>query len=348
MKRIPQKICLGLALATLTLSVAGCAPKSEENPSATPQTQSEAPSPAPEANPADPTVSPVAAAFEDALLSRSKFPCADSGMPEEIYLSDLVAADTDDTSPAQFAVVDMNGDGVPEVVYQRSNYIGFVVLRYEAGQIYGYSIPYRGLLELKQDGSYSASSSAFASIVGKMRFLGDTYETDVKLSSVEADASHFYLHEEEVDEATFRQHMDEYESREAATWFAFTETDVTEQLAAHFAAQTGDGTSPMQTYLNTLADIAKDDYVVTPDTTEAELEAEKQRLFSVWNQAMENIYSLCADQLSGAELDALAAEQQAWGALREQQGANFDLVISMTKMRTFSLISHHFGDNFYE
>ena len=38
----------------------------------------------------------------------------------------------------------MDGDELPEVVYQQGDYMGFIVLRYKDGDIYGYDVNYRG------------------------------------------------------------------------------------------------------------------------------------------------------------------------------------------------------------
>ena len=100
----------------------------------------------------------------------------------------------------KFAVVDMDGDELPEVVYQRGDYMGFIVLRYKDGDIYGYDVNYRGLTGLKKDGSYSMSGGSSNTSVGKMRFLGKLFDTDIKFSSVEQESVSYYLNGKEIDE----------------------------------------------------------------------------------------------------------------------------------------------------
>ena len=65
-------------------------------------------------------------------------------------------------TPAYFSVVDLERDNVPEVVLWMTlpgnNYVGFDILRWEEGTVVSYSVVYRGLQGLKQDGTYSYSS----------------------------------------------------------------------------------------------------------------------------------------------------------------------------------------------
>ena len=67
-------------------------------------------------------------------------------------------------TPGWFSVVDLDRDGVPEVVLRMTlpgnDYVGFDILRWEGGTVVSYSQVYRGLQGLKQDGTYSYSSGA--------------------------------------------------------------------------------------------------------------------------------------------------------------------------------------------
>ena len=75
-----------------------------------------------------------------------------------------------------FAVVDMDGDGVPEVVlmYDPGE---LKVFRVEKGTIYGYDFSFRGMNGIKADGTFYWSNDAGSSGVGKQTFSGTKTET---------------------------------------------------------------------------------------------------------------------------------------------------------------------------
>jgi hypothetical protein len=59
----------------------------------------------------------------------------------------------------KFAVADLDKDGIPEVVLWKkvnnNDYFGFMILHEQAGNVYGYSLYYRGFNQLKNDGTFS-------------------------------------------------------------------------------------------------------------------------------------------------------------------------------------------------
>ena len=75
-----------------------------------------------------------------------------------------------------FTVVDMDGDGVPEVVilYDPGE---LKVFRVEGGTVYGYNFGYRAMMNLKKDGTFSWSNGADSSGIGKQTFSGTHTET---------------------------------------------------------------------------------------------------------------------------------------------------------------------------
>ena len=79
-----------------------------------------------------------------------------------------------------FTVVDMDRDGIPEVVimYDPGE---LKVFRVEEGTVYGYNFSYRGMKELKKDGTFSWSNDADSSGIGRQTFSGIHTET-IKLA----------------------------------------------------------------------------------------------------------------------------------------------------------------------
>lgn len=100
--------------------------------------------------------------------------------------------------PAQYSFVDMDGDGVRELVVLSTKMDFFLVLRYNGGQVTGYMVPYRGLMHLRTDGRFWSSGGAALSVIGRMSFDGpdytvtelayrDQYEGVYRLDSVASD-----------------------------------------------------------------------------------------------------------------------------------------------------------------
>lgn len=113
-------------------------------------------------------------AFENVLLNQRRFSYTDSNSnpiyQSNVYLSEIAAEDQSTMSLPKFAVVDMDGDELPEVVYQRGDYMGFIVLRYKDGDIYGYDVNYRGLTGLKKMALIRCPEAAVTLLLGRCVF----------------------------------------------------------------------------------------------------------------------------------------------------------------------------------
>ena len=298
-------------------------------------------------------------ALENALLNNCKITYTSQySSPiyeEKVYLSEIIAQDQNSISQSQFAVLDMDGDSVPEVVFQRSDYTGFIILRYVNGEVYGYEISYRGLMDLKQDGSYSGSGGMNDVSVGKIRFLGKFYDTDVKMYSIGQDHISYYVHEQKVDKVIFSELWEEYEGLPNADWHEYTDSMVKEWLAIEFellkpSAQPERQSIQMQEYLDSLSELLLINWAHNGDATEDKYNIIAQEHYDSWNQAMGTIYALCQEKQTDINQSALDAEQQQWLETREQRFLTtpISLIGDMTKMRTYQLISLYFNDHFYE
>lgn len=358
MKKIYQR----LGGAVLCLALAGTLSACQAGPSNA--------SPTPDGS-AEPTVPPavtegaapqsaLSQAFEKVLLNESPFLYTDQnrGEPDQksVFLSELTEEDKTTMAPAQFAVVDMDGDGAPEVVYQRSDYGGFVVLRHREGGIYGYEVSYRGLMQLKKDGSYTASSGATENSLGKMRFLGDFCDQDVKLYSTGQVYEQYYLRDAPIEKDAFDQLWRAHEELPDVDWHTYTDDMVRlwlrqdiNALGASVPAERQ--SAELQDYLDALAGLLYPSYYPAKDNADtADFEASYAQYRAGWDQAMEKIYGLCAEKLPNEDMDALAAEQRLWLEARRQRALDSsDAALGdMTKMRTYQLISLYFGDHFYD
>lgn len=207
MKQMQKRTCMGIVLLILTLTMTACSTETIELSTSKFSTRSDDADTTPTED-LETSLLPNEA-FENVLLNQRRFSYTDSNSnpiyQSNVYLSEIAAEDQSTMSLPKFAVVDMDGDELPEVVYQRGDYMGFIVLRYKDGDIYGYDVNYRGLTGLKKDGSYSMSGGSSNTSVGKMRFLGKLFDTDIKFSSVEQESVSYYLNGKEIDEVTFNQ-----------------------------------------------------------------------------------------------------------------------------------------------
>ena len=81
----------------------------------------------------------------------------------------------------RFAVIDMDNDGIPELVLELTNGFdgAFEVLHYENGKVYGFNFVYRGMLNLSQDGTYLGSSGAYDACMLKAASITDSYKEEI-------------------------------------------------------------------------------------------------------------------------------------------------------------------------
>ncbi len=77
--------------------------------------------------------------------------------------------------PAQYAYVDMDRDGVYELVVQDLKMDFFLILRYDGGPVRGYLVPYRGMMGLRVDGRFMGTEGAGISSIGSITFNGPEY-----------------------------------------------------------------------------------------------------------------------------------------------------------------------------
>ena len=136
-----------------------------------------------------------------------------------------------------FAVVDMDGDGVFEVVLENKDNSDRLVLfcgRYET-VVYSYACVFRGMLHLKVDGTFSGSGGAAYNTLSRLFFgSGSVYEYVLAESDTQRDASGendelmpIYYVDGRV--ATAEEHAAawaEFEAQEDAVWYEFTAENI--------------------------------------------------------------------------------------------------------------------------
>lgn len=136
----------------------------------------------------------------------------------------------------RFTALDMDGDGVTEVVVELTEWEAFVVLHCGGGNdVYGGEIAYRGLLNLKDDGTFTFSSGAMDNGVATLDFRsGGTDGLQVghlslAESSMAEDGSVTYWLDggaESTDEAGYQAAIAQQDAKLDALWYDYTEDNI--------------------------------------------------------------------------------------------------------------------------
>lgn len=140
-----------------------------------------------------------------------------------------------------FTVLDMDGDKVPEVVLELS--VGdapefYEVLHHMNGVVYGYLIVYRGLEELKADGTFRFSSGAADNGWGKLRFESNTFKTDMLGYSKSSQGGtnltiSYFINDKPVTKESFDSFTNEQSGKKDAVWYEFSLENIEAELSAN-------------------------------------------------------------------------------------------------------------------
>lgn len=156
---------------------------------------------------------------------------------QRVYLNDFLADNgvyEISLQVTDFAVLDMDGDNVPEVVLELS--VGsspefYEVFHYMSGKVYGYLITYRGLQELKSDGTFLFSSGAADYGWGILAFQTSGFTTEpigYSLSNQDGEnlTVSYYIDNERVTKEAFDSAMDEQSTKGDAVWYDYDLNDI--------------------------------------------------------------------------------------------------------------------------
>ena len=222
-------------------------------------------------------LSPIEA-LKKVLLSEAPFYCctnpgANKDMNFKGYLKELSFSEPIVTP--QFAILDLDGDDVPEIVLAIEDYMGFVVLRYHEGKVFGWFY------------------------VNMQRL-----ENAVEIS--------YYLHDVPVDEVEWETYYQTYEEKADAEWHEFSEEAVEKYVVTKSEIIGLGGTlNERQAYLDSFSYLAEMTEVASKDDVEEYNKQAKKYYYSCLAE-MNKIYELCKDKLSASELTALEEAQSEW------------------------------------
>ncbi len=185
---------------------------------------------------------PELEAYKAVLQNKAEFFSTDN--KKNLYLNDFLT-NKEIYEPifkaTHFTVLDMDGDKVPEVVLELSvgdNPQFYEVLHYMNGVVYGYLIVYRGLEELKADGTFCFSSGAADNGWGKLRFESNAFKTDIlgysKSSQGDTNLTiSYFINNKPVTKESFDSFMNEQSGKKGAVWYEFSQKNIETELSAN-------------------------------------------------------------------------------------------------------------------
>jgi len=165
---------------------------------------------------------------------------------EHVYLNELFNSYDDgyDWQISYFTIVDMDGDGVPEVVIELSLGNERMVFHYENGKVYAYPFSYRGLNNLKKDGTFLSSGGAAYTYLNMLQFsdgilvVRELAYSDTVHENGQFIRAVFFANDEEITEDMFYALLDGFLEKEDAEWHSFNEDYFEVDFSAAWSAAT--------------------------------------------------------------------------------------------------------------
>lgn len=209
----------------------------------------EAPRETPESTPSE--VDQAMRYYKDVMQNRIQFTYVSyfdgSVEYQSIYLNELINIIIIDNPSyfylGKFAIEDLDGDTVPEIVIEvdsEGGYIDFIqVLHYSRENVYGYYFDKRCMQDLKKDGTYFSSSSAYDTSIEKVAaFIDNDICIDILAYSETTSETDqdgypiikYYIADKPVTEADFNLFFGQLNKKEDVIWFSFDENNITTQF----------------------------------------------------------------------------------------------------------------------
>lgn len=177
--------------------------------------------------------------YKSVLLGEKDFNCI-ALENKSLNISEIGQAVTDDDSVTisvtKFAIIDIDGDGETEtVLWIQINGVsdyGFEVLRYQNGEIYGYTLQYREFMNLKTDGTFTFSNGAADFGIGKMTFSSTEYSiNNLAYSQSEYDSNNnltvqYFVNNESCSEDEFNNIINGQEQKIDVKWYDLSDDNI--------------------------------------------------------------------------------------------------------------------------
>jgi uncharacterized protein YecT (DUF1311 family) len=250
----------------------------------------------------------------------------------KIYLKDILKKQypSNNFKVTRFSVLDMDGDKIPEVVLELSdgnnNPVFFEILHYMKGEVYGYNIVYRGLEQLKADGTAWGSSGASDNECRKLRFDSNAYQTDIlgySKSSQNNDGTtiSYFIDNKPVTKEAFDLFSKEQNAKEDAVWHEFSQKNIETEFSINSDSEKDKEGIDKQEYKTKLDNIEIGlKYLEEKEAgTTMEMREAADERYEKWDAALNEIYSVLKKQLSSSDMEKLQSEEVQWISNRDAQ-----------------------------
>ncbi len=253
---------------------------------------------------------------------------------EGVFLYDML--DKRENVIPEFAIKDMDGDGVSEIILKWQHDNGFYLLRYWNGKVICSEFSYRALGNIREDGSSWGSSSAAESTVHKLFFIGDSslYSTIVEKDETHyyMDDLRYYMYDVQVPKEEYIKVVDMHDALPEIEWYEFNEDEICKRVSE--AMENGEEmviSKERQEYLDSFSYLMELRKCNSVNGQDAYNEDAKRYYYNAIAE-MEYIYKLYKNSLSGKEQEKLEAEQKIW-----QEAIELRLVQDLYDMHAYSV-----------
>lgn len=212
---------------------------------------------------------------------------------------------------ANFAVVDLDGNTIPEVILEVEEYFGYIILSYQDGRIIGNAKPYRGFGDLKKEGLFYSSSGAAYGQINRLYFLGENWESDIL---AEHNGMQYFVKDIIAEEKAWKKAYDEFDKKESAEWYAFTPENIdtyvlkNKDLAIKYADLPKE-LKERQEYLDALSYLQELTYDLY-QKSEEKYKEDAKAYYNACQKEMEKMLNQCMEKEGTKE--ETEKEQQLW------------------------------------
>lgn len=266
-------------------------------------------------------------AYKAALQNKAEFYSTDN--KQDIYLKDFLTNKKlyDTTFKAtRFAVLDMDGDKIPEVVLELTagdHPEFYEILHYMNGKVYGYFKVYRGLEMLKVDGTFWSSGGAYDNECSKLKFNSNAYETDVlgymkSSQNTKGLSISYFINNKPVSKEAFDSFTKKQNEKKDVDWYELSESNIKTKIADNQSSSNTQSNpsnqgSKKQEYKAKLDKIKLEfKGANSPSATTNDMYQEAYKEYKQWDTALNEIYGVLKTQLSATDMKKLQNEELQW------------------------------------
>lgn len=266
-------------------------------------------------------------AYKAVLLNNVEFYSTDN--KKNVYLNDFLTNKEiyeNVFEIVHFAVVDMDGDGMPEVILELkagSNVEFYEVLHYMNNKVNGYIQVLRGFGNLKADGTVSYSDSAFSNGYRKLNFDENASEDHIlgyknTESKNNVETKTYFINNKPVTKDSYNEFIKEQDEKKDAVWYEFSkdniETKITDNKPnSDLESNIINEDSKKQEYKDKLNKIELGFKGFNSEAaTTSDMYQEEYKEYKQWDDELNEIYGVLKVQLVPSDMKKLQAEEIQW------------------------------------